>query len=164
VDYPVAGPVGLRRTRVQMGAVIDDILKSLEKMGRVGGLLALLLAFALAGSGAWGVVHLGPWNGGPVWSPGGTGAAASAIGLSLVAALLAVRLLSVRGVARPQPLSAPVFAEQAAVAKKPFRVCLDCRVFLEPFGPCGRCGNASGAMEVRDESDMKLLRASLPDS
>lgn len=146
---------------------MSELLAVLERLGRVGALIALTVGLAFIAGGAWVFLTVGPLSDGGVWSPRATLFGTGAGFLGVLFSLYSVTLF--RTPPRPKKPKPGVeeFQRAAGQMRRPFFACVECRLLYsntECAGTCSNCGSTADCMEVTGDAEMKLLLATLGDA
>jgi hypothetical protein len=148
-----------------MGDVLELLfggIRFLQRLGRLGALIAVAASAAMTWGGGFVFVRMGPWNE-LFWSPwlmllGGV------VALAGVICLFGSIRVAIVGVPPKRKLpTREEFLTAVRTVVWPAWVCVDCRLVVPPTGVCPVCGARSTCVEVRNDADFNLVDAAIVD-
>lgn len=148
---------------------MQEFLEWVQRMGRLGGVVCLLVAGVVGAVGALAWGGLFP-EGATHWSPLGTAIAVGIFALAAVLAAFGLVTLVRGGKAPPRPgrgataATAAALIEQIRGREPPFYVCVACHKAFsteECFGHCLVCASEVDCLRVDDETDLATAIAAL---
>ena len=128
-------------------------LPLIHRLGRGGGVIALVLSAMAAYEAVWLWREVGPGNGADVWSPKGVGLAYAFAAASLFVAVQALSLLLSGKSPKPRLEDAELLRRLVS-GERPLAVCLECRT-LGAVPPCDHCHQSSSCLEIFTRADVK---------